>query len=151
MVSLLLIISFLLHLISLFAIYQLYQLIKRQEKQDASEIAELFESYLQEIKYENEQLTERLLATHSEDEPQKEVEAQPKSEKQKDEHVEAKDLEIELPDLNVEDQVEASLESQVLQLNDQGFSLEQIARKLNRGKTEVELIVKLYKKNNTNA
>jgi response regulator of citrate/malate metabolism len=42
--------------------------------------------------------------------------------------------------------VEASLDSQVLLLHQEGYTAEEIARKLNCGKTEAELIIKMYAK-----
>ena len=45
-----------------------------------------------------------------------------------------------------EDKLETSLEAQVFQLAKQGISIEEIAKKLNRGKTEIELMIKLHKK-----
>ncbi|MEM1506445.1 hypothetical protein RG959_24150, partial [Domibacillus sp. 8LH] len=46
-----------------------------------------------------------------------------------------------------EDQVEASLQSRILQLHHRGKSNTEIAKQLDCGKTEVELIIKLYAKN----
>lgn len=141
-----------LHIISLYAIFQLFQLLKKQDpQQDADEIASLFESYLQEIRTENERLKERLL----EQKPEHSTTEKNRNNEVIDEReigqVAYEASELTLPGMDIQDHVEASLESQVLKLHDQGFSSEQIARKLDRGKTEVELIVKLYKKNNGNA
>ncbi|WP_077621943.1 DUF6115 domain-containing protein [Sediminibacillus massiliensis] len=45
------------------------------------------------------------------------------------------------------DKVEQSEAGMVISLYEQGHSLEEIARKINRGKTEVELLLKFYRKN----
>jgi len=150
MVSLLLIISFLLHLISIYAIYQLFQQKQALNRNDADELAELFESYLQEIKVENEQLQKNLERNNS-----AESAVQPEQPKKPGpNHVSLNNQlsdEFQLPEFDSQDHVEASMESKVLQLYSKGLSTSDIAQKLNCGNTEVELIIKLHKKNNPNA
>jgi len=153
MVSLLLIISFLLHLISIYAIYQLFQQLKMKQE-DSEEIAEVFETYLQAIKEENKHLQNNLLNDQTDGNMPDQSEE--KIIETKEQTVESRDLKkdinnFSMPDIDVLDHVEASLESQVLQLHSQGLSPSEIAQKLNCGNTEAELIIKLYKKSNTNA
>lgn len=153
MVSLLLIISFLLHLISIYAIYQLFQQLKMKQE-DSEEIAEVFETYLQAIKEENKHLQNNLLNDQTDGNMPDQSEE--KIIETKEQTVESRDLKkdinnFSMPDIDVPDHVEASLESQVLQLHSQGLSPSEIAQKLNCGNTEAELIIKLYKKSNTNA
>lgn len=156
MVSLLLIISFLLHLISLYAIYQLFQYVKKQER-DGNDMTHLFESYLQEFKEENSILKEQIRNNKHMESPspnQKKVVMSEKKSHKKEEAVaeETRDEDAFKPlEMDREDEVEASLESRVLQLESQGFLSGEIAKKLECGKTEVELIINLYKKRNTNA
>lgn len=54
-------------------------------------------------------------------------------------------------DNNINDTIEASLEAKVLQLHNEGLSITDIARKLHCGKTEAELIINLNKKNRNNS
>jgi DNA polymerase I-like protein with 3'-5' exonuclease and polymerase domains len=150
MVSLLLIISFLLHLLSLYAIYQLFQYIKKQER-GADEITDLFESYLQEFRQENAILKEQVQNSNKEGQRVSlyETVRPDEEESPKEEAVEEKrndDAAPKFPEIDVQDQVEASLESRVLQLESQGVPPDNIAKQLNCGKTEVELILNLYKK-----
>ncbi|RDW19507.1 hypothetical protein CWR48_07240 [Oceanobacillus arenosus] len=158
MQSLLLIISFLLHIAALYAIYRLYQQVQSFKKEDTTEVMELFETYLLEIKEENNRLQEELNSSSSsnntswkshavsEDKmnhdpvPQKEVSQEPQD-----------TIDTPIIDEKVHDVMETSLEAKILQLHHQGMSIMEIAQQLNRGKTEVELFIKMYKKNKGNA
>lgn len=150
MVSLLLIISFLLHIIALFSIYQLFKQLHAEKQQDnPQEIMEILEVYLEEIKQENNELKNLLKQDKSAEEeieaPKKEiiVEKTEKKQELKGNHESGLDgLLDELPGY----QVDASLESRVLQLHSTGKSIEEIAKTLDCGKTEAELIIKLYQK-----
>ncbi|MFC4023125.1 DUF6115 domain-containing protein [Oceanobacillus longus] len=147
MVSFLLIISFILHLVALGTIYKLFQHIQTLKSQDTKEIEGLFEAYLQEIKEENSRLQAQLKANQNDKssitaskQPGPEQESQP-----------AQWLEGDMEQLlsPVEaDTLEASLESKVLQMHSDGLAIGDIARILDCGKTEVEIILKLHKKNN---
>lgn len=151
MVSFLLIISFLLHILALFAIFQLFQQLQTYKKQDDSqEVMELLDIYLQEMKEENNRL--QTLLEKNVDKGQQEQKSSEESEqksnkkmKQFDAGSEELDLDYLLDELPVS-QVDASLESRVLQLHSNGMKIENIARTLNCGKTEVDLIIKLYEK-----
>jgi len=45
-----------------------------------------------------------------------------------------------------QDEVETSLEAQILQLHTNGETIDDIAKKLNCGKTEAEIIIKMHQK-----
>ncbi len=150
MVSFLLIISFLLHLITLAAIFQLVKKIQASESDTASdEIVQALERSLAEIKEENNRL--QALLDHKE----------PLIDKKKNESKIKKESTSEKQMVSVKNEktngdidrllgtdagykVEASLESRVLQLYAAGKNVEEIAKTLNCGKTEAELIIKLY-------
>jgi peptidoglycan hydrolase CwlO-like protein len=145
MVSFLLIISFLLHLAALGAIYKLFQQIQSLKSHDLQEIDGLFEAYLQEIKTENSRLQAQLQSMKK-----SEQETTPSNKPAKEQKVQSaewmENLEQHLVFTN-EDKLEASLESKVLQMYSNGMVTGDIARKLNCGKTEVDIILKLHKKN----
>ncbi|MBP2077682.1 DUF6115 domain-containing protein [Oceanobacillus polygoni] len=144
MVSFLIIISFLLHFITFTAIYMLFQQLKNAKKQDMNEIMELFDTYLQEVKDENNRL-QQVLRDHNQrsDNMYQQVKPTKQPEIEMDEYEQLQAIPI--PDA-VGDTVTASLESRVLQLHNQGLPIDDIAQKLNCGKTEVEIIIKLREK-----
>ncbi|WP_337020083.1 DUF6115 domain-containing protein [Oceanobacillus massiliensis] len=150
MVSFLLIISFLLHLVAIAAIYKLFQQLHTFKTQDSAEIEALFDKYLQEIKRENSRLQEEL---QQEKNTQRPVKSEPAAADPADKSEADSDIEPDfLPaDIEYTDTMEASLESRVLQLHQEGLPIGEIARKLNCGKTEAEIIVKMHQKNNINA
>ncbi|WP_067729429.1 DUF6115 domain-containing protein [Oceanobacillus damuensis] len=144
MISFLLIISFLLHVIGMAAIYKLYQQLASLKTQDAKEIEGLFEAYLQEIRNENRRLQDQLLTAEKNSETIKDS-----SESAASQETIATDVKEEFSEPYAagdgpEDILEASLESRVLQLHSEGLSQNDIARRLNCGKTEVEIILKLH-------
>lgn len=152
MTSLLLTLSFLIHIILLLAMYSLYKELQvlKTENTNANEIAEVFESYLKEIKVENERLEkETLMPSKKLDElkvhTEKEKEFKPYN-KSAFEDETKKDYKPLEP--YIKDDVDTTLESQVLQLASQGYLSNEIAGKLNCGKTEAELIIKLHSKSN---
>lgn len=148
MIAFLFIISFLLHIISLVALFQLIKQQQQNKQQESSqEVMAVLEVYLNEIKEENNRL-EDLLAKQQQSptEPSKETKPTPPQEieeaENEDDSSELDELLKELP----KDQLDASLESKVLQLHAQGQNVETIAKTLGCGKTEAELIIKLYNK-----
>lgn len=159
MVSFLLIISFLLHLITLTAIFQLLKKIQKLEDNTNSiDVVVAMEQTLEEIKEENNRF-ERLLkerakkpqvttretenkhAANRQDTPsERELKINPEKEQNGDEDI------AHLIGENLGYEVEASLESRVLQLYEEGRTIETIAKTLDCGKTEAELIIKMYGK-----
>lgn len=152
MTSFLLIISFLLHIILLTALFQLNQQLQKSKKQTNDEIEKVLTLFLKEIKAENEHLKEMLSSSTEEDEQQ--VEPGTKgtktvARKQIDEvsrHMENSILSIERFVNKQEDVIEQTVESKIISMHEQGLSIEDIAKQLHRGKTEVALIVKMYQK-----
>lgn len=145
MISFLLIISFLLHIVAFIAIYQLYKQTQLPKQESTSEdMIELFDMYLAEIKEENKHL-EKVLSDKEQTKPTKQNYKTPllheNLEQEKETHS------YTLPEVEDDVRFETSLQAKILQMHDQGMSNEEIARKLNSGKTEVDLIVKLHAKN----
>lgn len=136
MVSLVLIISFILHLIALLAIYQLFKQIQEVKQANSSEIIELFEMYLQEIKDENKRLEEELSPKAKAVNPEVTQTAMRMEHEPPDEYLP--------PEIQADDRVETSLQARILKLHKEGFSETEIAQKLNCGKTEAALIIKLH-------
>lgn len=143
MVSFLLIISFLLHVVAFIAIVQLYKQVQVYKKQeDSSVIMELFETYLQEIKEENNRLQAELPAKVTQEKYNP-----PQDEKINNKHTTSNNEQHSTytpPESQLDDSVEASLQARILQLYNEGFSETQIAQKLNCGKTEAALVIKLH-------
>lgn len=152
MTSFLLIISFLLHIILLTAIFQLNQQLQKTKKQTNDEIEEVLSLFLKEIKVENEQLKKMLSSSTEQDKQQAAKEMKRKSSvatKQVDkmsDNVEHSILPIETLINKQEDVIEQTAESKIVSMHEQGLSIEEIAKQLHRGKTEVALIVKMYQK-----
>ncbi|PGT86693.1 MULTISPECIES: hypothetical protein [Bacillaceae] len=168
MPTILLLISLLLHVVAFYFIvvlYMKYSTIKNisdTQRQLLEETENSMTSFLIDIKDENDRLIEKLLKT-SNSIPQKKEEHHfnPNNQDQKASHVEIQkpDKQVdkhELPDylLNV-DQVEdiveinqpkqqknPSFEEKAINLYKEGHTIEQIAKRLNVGKTEIELLLK---------
>src|SRR5690625_4446007 len=153
MVSLLLIISFLLHIILLIAIYFLYQQIEQLKRDKNSQLETTLSNFLNEIKAENERL--QLQIKNENNTVENKVNHNRPNvhfEQEMQKNMIKKDVKREYnykppqPLLQVEkklDKLETSLEAQVFQLAEEGMSVEDIAKKLNRGKIEIELMLKL--------
>ncbi|MGO4887753.1 DUF6115 domain-containing protein [Anaerobacillus sp. MEB173] len=167
----LLIISLILHLFTFFWIIILTQKIKTQEgtvpNQDKikAEIEDLLVAYTTEMKEDNERLLQAIsklqvnsqMRTAIPNEPDLESVPTPKqqfemTEIQK-ENTENKSVEIKkesdsedipLPIDDVKDTYEQSKTAQVFLLSQQGLAIKEIAKKLNMGEGEVELILKFY-------
>lgn len=107
-----------------------------QEKQ----LNQLLSKFLHEIKEENEQLQIRLKEQQLSQSKQEFVTRPVPNEAIKNES-----KANYIPKYKMEDQLETSTEGQIFHLYQNGYSKEEIAKKLNRGKTEVELILKMNK------
>ncbi|UJL47957.1 hypothetical protein KFZ58_08950 [Virgibacillus sp. NKC19-16] len=137
MISFVLIISFLLHIVSFLAIYQLFKQIQQLKQTNSGEIIELLDVYLQEIKDENRLLQEELSSKAKEGEPPEVIQTARKTEEEPTNEY--------LPtEMQANDRVETSLQARILKLHNEGFQEAEIARKLNCGKTEAALIIKLH-------
>ncbi|MFD2044130.1 DUF6115 domain-containing protein [Ornithinibacillus salinisoli] len=147
MTSFLLIISFLLHIITLSGVYFLLKQVQSLKDNNHTDLPELLETYLEEIKTENERLQHEISTSSPIKSVSQKVEEL--SDHEKINVVETDDFEqnSEYTPENMEtmnDEVQASLQARILQLHQKGYSNEKIARNLNCGKTEVELTIKLY-------
>jgi|SRR5690625_3072331 len=154
MTSLLLIVSFLLHAILLIAIYQLYQQLQQIKQTNENELHQMIQQFIAEIKEENKHLQAQLTAqsappnVHEHHQVKDESivtsysKAAPTLPTQKAKPMNHVDSIIELTDKKCE-QTEVSFEGKVLQMYHQGFDVDQIAKQLESGRTEVDLIIKL--------
>lgn len=143
MVSFVLIISFLLHIIMFVLIFQLYRQIETIKQSNTKEIQDVLSAYLREIKEENVRLLEAVseAGTNEAEQPaQNRINPAPSPET-------ADNAEDQIYENEEKDSMEASLHARILQLHDEGLTAAEIARKLNCGKTEAALIIKLYGKN----
>lgn len=153
MTSLLLILSFLLHAILLIAIYQLYQQLQQIKQTKENESHHVVQQFIAEIKEENKRLQDKLAGQPTSpyvreyheitDEPNYTAtlgtqQTVPTSTGKSMSRV---DSITELTDEKRE-QMDVSFEGHVLQLYQQGFNTDQIAKQLGSGRTEVDLIIK---------
>lgn len=144
-------ISFVLHGISLFLIILLslkWIKIKETEKEQAELIREMeamMTTYLMQFKEENERFIKQLTSS-------------PVRQKKKEAPPSFQDEQVLLPVEQVVDRIELSttaprkeqsvesLVSEALKLQQQGKTIEEIAKTLKRGKTEMELLLKFHQK-----
>lgn len=124
------------HLVALVAIFQLFKQVQFLKKDSSQDVMELLETYLEEIKEENRFLEKEI------GKPINKTASPVNAEAEQKEAV----SEYIPEDAEVEDDSETSLQAKILQLYDQGITVEDIARQLNCGKTEAELVIKLHSK-----
>src|SRR5699024_2553541 len=115
---------------------------------------ELLSTYLQEIKDENDRLQEELLQKK----PIIETSIMKKDMDMNDHHNHQQQSLNEsyhkqttngvMPTTQKLDVIETSIEAKALQLHNAGHSVTQIARKLDRGTTEISLIIEMNKREN---
>jgi len=156
LISFLFITSFLIHIITIYALVQFYFKYESLKKTESRETIELMETYLQEIKEENNRLQALINNSHqlkSSNTTNKEDNIrQPVNQKIEEANNNLNYMnDFSFFDNNINDTIEASLEAKVLQLHNEGLSITDIARKLHCGKTEAELIINLNKKNRNNS
>src|SRR5699024_3413809 len=146
MTSMLLILSLLLNIIAFIVIFQLFKQVQSLRKSESGEMEELLKTYLDEIKAENRFLEKALTdkSTEYENYSAQEAQIQPEANIKHEENSYTPQTD------HVTDVSDLSLEAQILQLHDKGMTVEDIARKLNCGKTEAELIIKINKKAHIN-
>ena len=141
MIQFMLIISFLLHIVLLMAVYHLFQQVQLSKKDNTNDITNLFESYLQEIKDENNRLQGELLVNTTQHNQEEKLDKQDSKTNQY----------TPITPNNIDDHYEASLQAQILQLYNEGMLVEEIANRLGCGTTEAGLIIKLYEKRSLKA
>lgn len=144
MIEFLLLVSFLLHIIALIAIFHLLKKIKQSEKESSRDLIDLFDSYLEEIREENKQLEDKLKAIERPKQTKNGIPNEANALQAPEKNVAAGESGQIFPDNEAVDTVETSLTAKILQLHDQGLSHELIAKQLNCGKTEAQLIIQLY-------
>mgnify|MGYP001213164553 CR=1 FL=1 len=140
----LLIISFILHILSfyfLIVFYTRHQALKNLKEEQENLLKEAEDAltvFLMELKEENQKFLEQMSKNDSPSEAYNldELVAQ-----QKDSVEITANLQEDEPD-----SYKRNLQEQVFQLANEGYTIEQIAQKLNVGKTEIELIMKFHKK-----
>ncbi|UOQ43030.1 hypothetical protein MUN89_13855 [Halobacillus salinarum] len=123
--------------------------LEQKQKQTAREIEELFSSYLLEIKEENKRLSDRLASSGNDVEREnvnKKKEIQKKEQTYSHEAGQVQSYQPPAPK-EEESAYQPSLHSKVYQLKEQGLNNEEIARKLNKGKTEIDLLIKFQQEN----
>lgn len=151
----LLFISFIIHILTFVFIRHLKSKldqsaeIHHEIKEQKKEIEDLLAVYLLEIREENDKMIDYIKSNQGQIK-QKQIDIGNKGKKSNRQTVESnqKTEDYHPPYVNnKEDILEQSFAAQVLSLYNQGQSIESIARQLDRGKTEIELVVKFQQKN----
>ncbi|UOQ93243.1 hypothetical protein MUO14_23165 [Halobacillus shinanisalinarum] len=139
MVYFLLAVSFILHGVLILIIIILFNKVKQTEelesrqKQVSREIEEVFHAYLLEIKEENAKMDDWFKYSSEQ--------SKQRLDQNRTDAEEKTDYTPPLP-LEGEEDYQPSIQSSVIGMYQNGTSMEEIARELNMGKTEVELLVK---------
>lgn len=154
MTSFLLITSFIIDGILILGLLILMTKIKKTEElelrheQVADEIEDLFTSYLLELKEENNRMSEWIHTTQASSFNKRNLSKDnysisPSSKERKEE---GKSPLYGSPDTEQNETYAPSLPSKILIMKQNGSSIEEIARELDKGKTEVELLLKFNSK-----
>lgn len=136
-------ISFMLHIVLLLVVWQLMKQVKTLKMNQPEDIMEIFDTYLEEVKEEN-RLLQTQLSTQSDEHNEQPGDSVKNT--SVPETPETDDCENVTTPAD-ENDIALSLEANVLYLHSQGYTIEEIARKLHKGKTEVNLIVKFHNGN----
>lgn len=148
MTSFLLLVSFLLHLIIMIAVYQLYQQFQYLKEKQHQQLQEVLDSFLKKIQAENQKLESQInhnghlyqdLNIANDDMVQD-------SKKNDNTLIENSTILKDLKKSTKNDHAEVSIKGQILSLAAEGKSISEIAKIVNRGKTEVELLLKMNNK-----
>ena len=163
MTSLLIMFGYLLNIILFIAVYQLFKQLQEIKQNQQTDIDDLLEHYVSEIKHENLKLQQLL---EKNNEPTVNFKEQLDQEQERylneedvsnhstnhNEVLKETTLEENISDQPMidllgkhEDSFEQSLESKVITLKEQGLTTNAIAQNLNRGNTEIELVLKFLK------
>ncbi|WP_143415839.1 hypothetical protein [Geobacillus sp. E263] len=156
MIAFLLVVSFILHALSLFVIILLYlQLSKvketeKRQQQMAEEMEQTFSAYLLEWKEENErflkELTDMLTNRTKDDRKQSSSKADATSTKEEALPNYFPNVDDVKDIVDIRHQAMPSLVEEAWQLFEQGKTIEEIAKILKKGKTEIELLLKFRQK-----
>ncbi|GLH63227.1 hypothetical protein [Parageobacillus sp. G301] len=156
MIAFLLVVSFILHALSLFVIILLYLQLSRvketekRQQQMAEEMEQTFSAYLLEWKEENERFLKELsdVLTNRTKADRKQSPSKANATSTKEEALpdyfpnvdDVKDI------VDIRHQAMPSLVEEAWQLFEQGKTIEEIAKILKKGKTEIELLLKFRQK-----
>lgn len=157
MIPLLLTISFILHFISLLTILLLFRQLRFEQagpEETTEEVYEVMELFLKEIREENEKLRKMFTKKKEFDlksSPNEEIwtELTELDQKEKQPYLSTINQEYVNNHEQIKEQNDKSLDqplSIVYKLYEEGISIEEIAKKLKRGKTEIALMIKLRHK-----
>lgn len=147
MIGLLLFISFLLHAAAFYWIFQL-----KRRLSENSEIEGVLAVYTEEMKEENEKLIRRLQELESQNKMEEiETSGEPLVDPAPINHKISNSNDDEVKNSYIppadsdhgKEQFKPSVEAQALSLSKQGLGHEEIAKKLGRGKGEIELLLRL--------
>lgn len=142
--------SILIHIITIVIVFSFYKRLQLLQTLNLPKVKELLEQTLNEIKDENNRLHQQLNELSKEENKNsvKSTQQVPKPKKE----IKKKSPQKQMTEINApiesllktkeKDKYEPSLHGQILQLHEKGLNHEEIAQKLNCGKTEVELILR---------
>jgi DNA-nicking Smr family endonuclease len=109
--------------------YRFYKQIKQLKNQDHQELNDILTAFLEELKEEN------VFLQNKKNQQQDEMNLSKKTPNESD-------FDILQVAMDKNDGVSTSIEGQAFSLYEQGVTVDEIARKLGRGKTEIELMIK---------
>lgn len=138
MTEILLLISFIMHIVLLFIVYKLFQQLNALKQSKNDDLEHMLDTFLQEIREENEALRHQVKEKSNHKTTAKVAEKKSYYTKKEEPVAKLEMLEME----EKKDDFTPTIQGQVYQLLDEGLAVEEIAKRLNRGKTEIELIVK---------
>lgn len=146
-------ISLLLHVIAFYFIFTLIKHVRSLKEKKLADIQQLFDTYITKIKEENDRLQDKILSlsptqerSHQPDDTTVKNTKANKEQMSRVNDIKAPHQTLTQPTDHIRDTYEPSLQANILRMHDQGYSEEEIAKSLNCGKTEVELIVKFHQK-----
>lgn len=147
MISFLILLSFLLHLVLFIIIFQLYQHIQKIKEQNNRHLEILLSEFMDDIRLENKRLEDKINLSEENARMNSQTidlhQTIPTNEPTN--AYEQWTTQQLLNDKKKQDAVETSIESKILRLASEGKSITEIAKSMNRGKTEIELLLKLNK------
>lgn len=147
MSSLLLIFSLLLHLVAFYIIFNMYNQLQQLKASDVNEITEILDHYLQDIKRENELLKNEWKLNNDKEENNSFTGMKSRKNEKSviEDSNELESISEMIQNIDaINDYMETSLDARVLQLHKKGIPINDIAKQLQCGKTEAELIIKFY-------
>ncbi|MFD1357567.1 DUF6115 domain-containing protein [Fictibacillus halophilus] len=137
-------ISLVLNVVCIYFIYSLWKKIDENNKnaESTDHIEELLELFSQEMRYENERL-HKLISDFSSKNEQDRHKIHEKTIETGIETINSITLNEENDEVHIESETKPDTHKVII-LAKQGYNAEQIAKMLNRGKGEIELLLKFY-------